>query len=76
MEKIYSKIDPNKLLHVIVRKEDLTPGRIEVIPENKSALLPTKTKCASTFPRCSSVNKRPRSIFVMGCILCPPVRQR
>lgn len=34
MEKIYSKVDPNKLLHVIVRKEDLTPGRIEVVPEN------------------------------------------
>jgi cupin fold WbuC family metalloprotein len=34
MEKIYSKVDPKKLLHVIVRKEDITPGRIEVVPEN------------------------------------------
>ena len=34
MEKIYSKIDPNKLLHIIVRKEDLVPGRSEVVPEN------------------------------------------
>jgi hypothetical protein len=34
MEKIYSKIDPSKLLHIIVRKEDLTPGRVEVVPEN------------------------------------------
>jgi cupin fold WbuC family metalloprotein len=34
MEKIYSKIDPNKLLHVIVRKEDLTPGRVEVVPKD------------------------------------------
>ena len=34
MEKIYSKVDPNKLLHVIVRKEDLTPGRVEVVPED------------------------------------------
>jgi cupin fold WbuC family metalloprotein len=34
MDKIYSKIDPNKLLHVIVRKEDLTPGRVEVVPED------------------------------------------
>jgi hypothetical protein len=34
MENIYSKIDNNKLLHVIVRKEDLTKGRIEVVPEN------------------------------------------
>jgi cupin fold WbuC family metalloprotein len=34
MEKIYSKVDPDKLLHIIVRKEDLVPGRIEVVPEN------------------------------------------
>ena len=34
MENIYSKIDKNKLLHVIVRKEDLTKGRVEVVPEN------------------------------------------
>jgi mannose-6-phosphate isomerase-like protein (cupin superfamily) len=35
MEKIYSKIDPTKLLHVIVRKENLTPGRVEVINEDQ-----------------------------------------
>lgn len=34
MEKIYSKVDPQKLLHIIVRKEDLIEGRIEVVPEN------------------------------------------
>jgi hypothetical protein len=34
MENIYSKVDPNKLLHIIVRKEDLTKGRNEVVPEN------------------------------------------
>lgn len=34
MEKIYSKVDPEKLLHIIVRKEDLTPGRVEVVPED------------------------------------------
>ncbi len=33
MEKIYSKTQPDKLLHVIVRRDDLKPGRIEVIPE-------------------------------------------
>lgn len=33
MEKIFSKQQPDKLLHVIVRKRDLTPGRIEVISE-------------------------------------------
>ena len=34
MKKIYSLVDPNKLLHVVVRKEDLTPGRVEVVPED------------------------------------------
>jgi cupin fold WbuC family metalloprotein len=34
MEKIYSKVEPTKLLHVVVRKEDLTPGRVEVVPED------------------------------------------
>lgn len=33
MEKIYSKISPDKLLHIIVRKEDLVKGRTEVVPE-------------------------------------------
>jgi cupin fold WbuC family metalloprotein len=32
MEKIYSKIEPKKLLHIIVRKEDLKRGRIDLIP--------------------------------------------
>lgn len=34
MEKIFSKVDPDKLLHIIVRKEDLVEGRTEVVPEN------------------------------------------
>ena len=34
MEKIYSKIEPDKLLHIVVRKDDLTPGRTEVVPED------------------------------------------
>jgi hypothetical protein len=34
MEAIYSNIDTNKLLHIIVRKKDLTPGRIEVVPKD------------------------------------------
>ena len=33
MIEYYSKIDPNKLLHVVVRKEDLKPGRKDIIPE-------------------------------------------
>jgi hypothetical protein len=33
MEKIYSNIQPDKLLHIIVRKEDITPGRQDIVPE-------------------------------------------
>lgn len=35
MEKIYSKVDPNKLLHIVVRKEDFIDGRQDVIDENQ-----------------------------------------
>lgn len=31
MEKIYSKIEPNKLLHIIVRKKDFVDGRQDII---------------------------------------------
>lgn len=36
MEKIYSKVDPNLLLHVIVRKEDIInqKERTEIIPSD------------------------------------------
>jgi len=33
MEKIYSKVEPEKLLHIIVRKSDLQPGRGDVVPD-------------------------------------------
>lgn len=33
MIEYYSKVDPTKLLHVVVRKEDLKPGRKDIIPE-------------------------------------------
>ena len=33
MERIYSKIEPDKLLHVINRLSDIT-GRDDIIPEN------------------------------------------
>ena len=33
MIEYYSKIEPIKLLHVVVRKEDLKPGRKDIIPE-------------------------------------------
>lgn len=34
MIKIYSKVIPDRLLHIIVRKNDLKPGRIDVVPED------------------------------------------
>jgi len=33
MKKIYSKIDPSKLLHIIVKKEDITQGRQDIVSE-------------------------------------------
>lgn len=35
MEKIYSKVDPTKLLHIVVRKSDFQEGRFDVVPENQ-----------------------------------------
>jgi hypothetical protein len=34
MELIFSNTHPEKLLHIVVRKQDLTPGRKEVVPES------------------------------------------
>ena len=34
MKKIYSKISPDTLLHIVVKKEDLMPGRKDVVPED------------------------------------------
>ena len=33
MIKYYCKVDPNKLLHMVVRKEEITPGRQDIVPE-------------------------------------------
>ena len=33
MIEYYSKVDPSKLLLVVVRKDDLKPGRKDIIPE-------------------------------------------
>ena len=32
MEKIYSKVNPDILLHIIVRGDDIEPGRVDLIP--------------------------------------------
>jgi hypothetical protein len=33
MEKIYSKVSPEKLLHIVVRFSDIKPGREDIISE-------------------------------------------
>ena len=33
MEHIYSKADPRALLHIIVRKDDMKPGRQDIVSE-------------------------------------------
>jgi len=33
MEKIYSKVQPDKLLHMVVRKEEIKSGRMDIVPE-------------------------------------------
>jgi cupin fold WbuC family metalloprotein len=35
MEKIYSSIDGNKLLHIIVRRDDFKPGRMDIVDESQ-----------------------------------------
>ncbi len=35
MEKIYSKVDPSKLLHVVVRGDDFLPGRVNVVEDQE-----------------------------------------
>ena len=32
---IYSKLDPTKLLHIIVRRQDITAPRTNIIPDNQ-----------------------------------------
>jgi len=51
MEKIFSKVDPDKLLHIIVRKEDITPGRMDIVPEEN-------------FIQCSMLNLQKDKTFI------------
>ena len=34
MEKIYSRINSNRLLHIVVREEDIKPGRVNLIEDH------------------------------------------
>ena len=35
MKKIYSKIQPNKLLHIVTSVDEIKSGRIDVVPEDE-----------------------------------------
>lgn len=50
MEKIYSKIEPETLLHFIVRKEEMTPGRQDLVSEDN-------------FIQCSALNMEKGKTF-------------
>ena len=51
MERIYSKIIPNKLLHIVVRKNNLKPGRTDIVPADNFIQCATlRMKNKKTFP--------------------------
>lgn len=50
MEKIYSKSEEGKLLHIIVRKEDMTSGRNDIVPTDN-------------FIQCSTLNMKGGTTF-------------
>jgi hypothetical protein len=50
MEKIYSKKEPGKLLHIIYRKEDMIEGRADIVSEEN-------------FIQCSSLNLKEGKTF-------------
>lgn len=50
MIKIYSKVDPEKLLHFVVKKEDFVQGRVDLIPPDQ-------------FLQCSTLNLKRGTTF-------------
>ncbi len=79
MIKYFSKIEPDKLLHVIVKKSDIKSGRIDVIPEEnyiQCALLNLKKN--TTFKphkhiwkkRSSSVIAQESWVVINGSVKC------
>ena len=50
MEKLYSKVNPDKLLHLIYRKDDVAPGRKDIISEEH-------------FIQCSALNLEKNKTF-------------
>lgn len=50
MEKIYSKVEPEVLLHMIIRKSDMQPGRQDLVSEEN-------------FIQCSALNMKDGTTF-------------
>lgn len=50
MEKIYSKVEEGKVLHIIVRRDDITKGRNDIVPEDN-------------FIQCSTLNMKRDTTF-------------
>lgn len=50
MEKIYSKVEPEVILHMIIRKSDMQPGRQDLVSEEN-------------FIQCSALNMKDGTTF-------------
>jgi cupin fold WbuC family metalloprotein len=79
MYKIFSKKDPNKLLHIIVRKSDIKSGRIDLVPgENFLQCALLNMENGKTFPphrhiwknRKRDVIAQESWIVIQGCVKC------
>ena len=44
MEKIYSKVQPDKLLHMVVRKEEIKSGRMNIVSEEVQIQSPKEAR--------------------------------
>jgi hypothetical protein len=72
MEKIYSNIYPSKLLHIIVRKEDIAPGRTDIItPENFLQCAMLNMEAGTTFrPHKHIWKSREESVIAQESWIC------
>jgi hypothetical protein len=70
MEKIYSKVQPEKLLHFIVRKEDITPGRQDLVAEDQFIQCSFKPHKHIWKERTRNVIAQESWIVVQGSVKC------
>lgn len=79
MEYIYSKVEHKLLLHIIMREEDMTPGRHELVPEENfiqcSSLVMNKGKTFKPHKhiwkqRCEKVIAQESWVVISGSVKC------